>query len=172
VKVVSRADLVEDWFATMWRFDALRNKTASHFIFRDTDSRPDIRERSAVDEWIVTGLDFHIMRDHPAHGTAILAGLWGCTQAGAAKIRHLLPVQFPTNMKWYDQHWLGSHVYPIARTSVMVHDATFEYEPKGEFHSIRKRFPTKRVPGRFVGQGFTADNQLRLPHDALKVRFE
>lgn len=35
------------------------------------------REVSAVREWMKSGLQFHVMRDHPKHDFAILGGLWG-----------------------------------------------------------------------------------------------
>jgi len=41
------------------------------------DSRFNDREQAAVDEWMRSDKSFHIMRDHPAHTTTILAGLFG-----------------------------------------------------------------------------------------------
>jgi hypothetical protein len=35
------------------------------------------REVAAVEDWLNSSLPFHAMRDHPAHGTAILGGMWG-----------------------------------------------------------------------------------------------
>jgi hypothetical protein len=32
---------------------------------------------AAVNEWLNSSLPFHIMRDHPDHGTYILGGMWG-----------------------------------------------------------------------------------------------
>ena len=35
------------------------------------------RERDAVNEWLRSNKTFHLMRDHPWHGSEILAGMWG-----------------------------------------------------------------------------------------------
>jgi hypothetical protein len=35
------------------------------------------REVAAVQQWMMSDLPFHIMRDHPQHGTSILGGMWG-----------------------------------------------------------------------------------------------
>ena len=45
---------------------------------RDLDSRLNDREQAAVQEWLNSKKEFHIMRDHPMHGWPILGGLWGC----------------------------------------------------------------------------------------------
>lgn len=35
------------------------------------------REVTAVRDWMKSGQQFHVMRDHPKHDFAILGGLWG-----------------------------------------------------------------------------------------------
>jgi len=63
-------------FPTSWRFLAA-NEDCELFISRDTDSRINTREEQAVHEWEQSGKELHIMRDHPHHGCAIMAGMWG-----------------------------------------------------------------------------------------------
>ena len=41
-------------------------------ISRDLDSRITARESAAVGEWISSNKSFHVMRDHPDHGTFML----------------------------------------------------------------------------------------------------
>ena len=48
------------------------------FLSRDLDSRFSEREQEAVYEWVNGEKIFHIIRDHPEHGTSILGGTWGC----------------------------------------------------------------------------------------------
>ena len=44
---------------------------------RDLDSRITARESAAVHEWREdSNQPIHAMRDHPAHGTQLLAGMW------------------------------------------------------------------------------------------------
>ena len=45
---------------------------------RDLDSRFSEREKAATEEWLRSNKEFHFMRDHPYHGSVILAGCWGC----------------------------------------------------------------------------------------------
>jgi len=78
-EVIVMKDEENDWQGTLWRFNAITsNDDADYVIFRDTDSRLSDREFEAVLEWKNSGKYFHIMRDHPYHTEAILAGMWGC----------------------------------------------------------------------------------------------
>ena len=43
---------------------------------RDLDSLASDREVAAVTEWLRSSRSFHVMRDHPQHGTEILGGTW------------------------------------------------------------------------------------------------
>ena len=69
---VIEMDEYGDWNGMFWRFYACED--ADVMISRDTDSRLSFREKSAVDEWMNSDKDFHIMRDHPYHNALILGG--------------------------------------------------------------------------------------------------
>ena len=60
-----------------WRFDPAFSEKDVIMIFRDTDSRLNQREKVAVDKWLESDKDFHILRDHPYHTTQIMGGMWG-----------------------------------------------------------------------------------------------
>merc|ERR1712242_661726 len=64
-------------FGMVWRFVAVSDGDVDFMVSRDLDSRFSERETAAVNDWIQTGLPFHIMRDNPYHGTSILGGMWG-----------------------------------------------------------------------------------------------
>jgi hypothetical protein len=152
----------EDWTAALWRFKILRNLDFSHYLFRDTDCRPSDRETDAVRAWEHSGKAFHVMRDHPAHGAPMLAGMWGCTREGAERAGPGLPdinrLAPSTN---YDEHidqgWLEQYVWPLAQQSGLIHSDYYRttFGPS-------ERFPTARVEG-FVGEGYFADDSLRNP---------
>lgn len=163
-ELVDMAGKAENQTSTLWRFYVLAEPQWTHMMFRDTDSRPYEREAEAVYDWIESGKDFHIMRDHPEHGMPILAGLWECTQAGAARVSHALNT-IPHQMDYYqtDQVWLANYVYPTAKESSVVHDEFFDWEEH------RKPFPNPRPPNTFVAAGFNADDSLRIPEDSLRV---
>ena len=78
-EVVIVPEKPDSWQGSMWRFFAIDNKEdIDYIVFRDTDSRLTEREASAVNEWIDSERTIHIMRDHPCHTEAIMAGMWGC----------------------------------------------------------------------------------------------
>lgn len=168
-EVVDRGGETEDWSALSWRFDSLIDPGIAAHLFRDCDSRPDEREAAAVVEWLESGADFHIMRDHPEHYLPMLAGMWGCTARGAARIVGLRgrPTAEPL---WHDdQLWLRDQVYPIARTDACIHDDFHHFpgEKVRAFPTPRERLP--KGGWRFVGQGFTADDSLRYPQHAQSM---
>lgn len=60
-----------------WRFLAINNTSYERVIIRDTDSPITDREVQAVEQWIISDLDVHLMRDHPYHCTLVMGGMWG-----------------------------------------------------------------------------------------------
>lgn len=68
---------VSQEFPMQWRFLVLGDNTVQKFLARDLDSRITQREMDAVNEWEKSSKLFHAMRDHPAHETPILGGMWG-----------------------------------------------------------------------------------------------
>lgn len=62
-----------------WRFHAAFDDEATDaMLVRDADSMFTRREVDAVNEWIASGLPFHVIRDNESHATTILGGTWGC----------------------------------------------------------------------------------------------
>lgn len=155
--------LREDWSAALWRFEALRSPNHSHFLFRDTDSRLGKRERDAVRAWEDSGQAFHVMRDHPAHGAVMLAGMWGCTQEGASLIRrHLPPLSRlrPSGdyHEHYDQGWLEQYVWPLARDRAVVHASHWK-----EVFGPTVPFPNDYDDEAFVAEAIDDLGNLRYP---------
>jgi hypothetical protein len=82
LKTFDNVEIVEmveegDWTGMFWRFYPASEEGVDVVIVRDCDSRLNLREKEAVLEWLNSDKGFHIMRDHPAHGTEILGGMWG-----------------------------------------------------------------------------------------------
>tara|TARA_Y100001973_G_scaffold33008_1_gene49644 strand:+ start:1237 stop:1866 length:630 start_codon:yes stop_codon:yes gene_type:complete len=136
-----------DWNGMFWRF--LAAEDADIMISRDTDSRLGEREKAAVDEWLVSDKDFHIMRDHPHHRIEILGGMWGCRNEILKGIKGMIQ-DYDTreyhNKYQVDQNFLREIVWPLVRSKVFVHDPYF---------STGHEFPTMREDIHdFVGQVF------------------
>ena len=65
-------------YGDVWRFLPVLDPGVEAVLSRDLDSRLTAREAAAVTQWLEeTSLPFHVMRDHPMHGTEILGGMWG-----------------------------------------------------------------------------------------------
>lgn len=158
----------QDWSALLWRFETLTDPSIEAHLFRDCDSRLSAREAAAVAEWEASSMEFHIIRDHPEHRMQMMAGMWGCTAAGAKLIAPLLPTTVPSDHRFVDQMWLRDSVYPVARDRALIHDEfnLFPGETTRPIPAPRRLAP---VGFEFIGQAFDADGKLRHPDDAWRL---
>jgi hypothetical protein len=96
-----------------WRFEAAMLPDAEWVVFRDADSRLNVREKSAVDEWIALGAPAHTMHDHPQHATwPVLAGMWGLRPGAAPWFEGALRDWTRRVDKFDDQHFLAYKAFP------------------------------------------------------------
>jgi len=135
-----------------------------YFMSRDTDSRLSLREKYAVEEWIESGKDIHIIRDHPYHGTSIMGGMWGIKGKKLTNLKNAIDQFNASSDKGQDQKFLAKWVYPkieAKELSSMVHDPFFE----------RKPFPSKCRRGSanngvwFIGQVFDENDKYNSESD-------
>jgi hypothetical protein len=146
-----------DWTGMFWRFYPSSENDVDVVIVRDCDSRLNQREKDAVDEWLISDKGFHIMRDHPAHGTEILGGMWGSKKGTVNNMKELIDEYMKGDFWQVDQNFLREKIYPSVKDNSMVHDEFFEHKP----------FPTKREPKRFVGQAFDENDEMLYPEHAI-----
>lgn len=137
------------WDGLFWRFYAASDSSVQVMISRDTDSILGEREKAAVDEWLESGLPFHIMRDHPAHCVPILGGMWGAVYPLLKTIlRDIIDWQTYCNViptgRGPDQRFLAEIVWPIVKDCHIAHDEFFTYTGK------ERPFPVKGKD--FVGK--------------------
>lgn len=148
-----------DWSSMFWRFEAGIDKNCEAVVFRDADSRLNLREKSAVDEWMASDKTFHIMRDHPAHRFPILGGMWGIKPNNKYDLENLLKNFKKENHYGIDYNFFISVLYPLIENDKIVHDEFFE----------KKSFPLKRDGYQFVGEVFDENDQTFQAHvDGLK----
>ena len=141
-----------NWSGMFWRFFPASESDVEVMISRDTDSRLNLREKEAVDEWLSSDKGFHIMRDHPAHGTEILGGMWGAKKAVLPQMKDLIAEYSKGEFWQVDQNFLREKIYPLIKNNSCVHDEFFEHKP----------FPTPRDGGidhennpvNYVGKAF------------------
>jgi len=141
-----------------YRFLPADEKTVDYMVSRDTDSRLSERERLAVEEWLTTGADLHVMRDHPYHGVPILGGMWGAKGGKLKGISEAIQRFQPTSSKGQDQAFLRDWVWPkvtSGQLNVCVHDPFFQ----------KAQFPAKATRGApnggvsFIGQCFDENDR-------------
>jgi protein O-GlcNAc transferase len=155
LKSIPNTEIIEmeddgDWKSMFWRFYSADSDDIC--ISRDTDSRISYREKKAVDEWLNSDRDFHIMRDHRWHCRPILGGMWGCKNGILKGIKNMINNFDKNNCYQIDQDFLEFIVYPIIKNNCLVHDEFFE----------NKSFPTKRITTEFVGEVYD-ENDFRHP---------
>jgi methyltransferase family protein len=175
VQVVAHPGEVEDWGSQFWRLHGLEDPTVDAWVFRDADSRLSHREAVAVDEWLASYYQFHIMRDHPAHVLPIMGGMWGAKTAGARSIALLLAAQRRQNeanpIKFVDQVWLRDVAYPLVRKSAYVHTRNDCRQP-GDDPPHPFPLPYEKGPDggdEFVGQAFDEHDRPRYPADSFRL---
>jgi protein O-GlcNAc transferase len=153
----------------MWRFIPAF-ETKQTVIIRDTDSRLNIREKLAVQEWLKSDKNIHIMRDHPYHsiehaGTKILGGMWGCREGVLNPYREIFYNKAQQDeiyvkdekLKLYglDQNFLNDDIYDKIVGDTMIHARYNKYE------KWANDFPEISYNG-FVGEIFYANDRPSL----------
>jgi protein O-GlcNAc transferase len=170
VKLIKSED--SGFYRSMWRFYPCGHESVEYFISRDVDSRISLRDRESVYEWIDSGKDFHIIRDHPVgHSWVMNAGMWG-SKGGVINITNMINqyINDPHN-KYIDQIFLRDMVYPLTKESRLVHDEYFNYE--GDCYKIKRDRKIDNFA--FIGESIGVDDESRYttsPGDQRKAIIE
>ena len=147
-----------------WRFAPISDQKFDYIAIRDTDSRISPREVHAMLEWLDSGADIHIMRDHPYHNAPIMGGMWGIKGGKYQLIKNDIVDFKPTSKKGQDQEFLKHYLYSKVEKGELrakVHDPFFEGIP----------FPTQSKRGKenngidFIGQCFMPNDTPNSLHD-------
>lgn len=160
VKIIMKTGDLLTCKPMMWRFEAIDDPEVDVMLVRDTDTRFLLRERLAVDEWLISGKLFHIMRDHPHHAFTILGGMFGTKKIPAIPSwKNAMDTFVQTGHRDYDQSFLRDIIYPHIVNDSMIH-ASFNAK---ESHC--KNFP---IPYdnecRFVGEYVYFDESRSMEH--------
>lgn len=149
----------DSFHGMFWRFWAVEDPEVDIFLSRDCDSRFTDREVGAINEWLISDKDFHIMRDHPYHTVPILGGMWGCRRGILRNVNFSASIEQWNKFgrKGIDQDFLGQVIYPFVQDKAMEHS-----EFNLNFGGVTRPFPTKRIDYEFVGDVFD-ENDVRHP---------
>ncbi len=145
-----------NWEGMFWRFYAASDPSVDVMMSRDTDSRVDEREKLAVDEWLASDKDFHIMRDHPLHYAPILGGMWGVRNRLLFNIYDLIKEYTKGDYWQVDQNFLRDIIYPRVVDNAFAHDEFFNaFGPTHPFpHKRSEERDEKGYPVEFVGKPY------------------
>jgi protein O-GlcNAc transferase len=107
-----------------WRFEAIDDPSVEIMMPRDTDTRILLREKLAVNEWLLSDKLLHIMRDHKIyHNYKIFGGMFG-----TKKIPNIPSWKYIINSinqkkqnKMYDLKVLNKILEKIDNNLILVH---------------------------------------------------
>jgi len=144
-------------YPLLWRFLPVIDVNVDFYLSRDLDSRISDREVAAVNEFLESDRDIHVMRDHPAHSTYILGGTWGAKvdkqrrsfMDAFKKLFHDGLAYIPREKGGgYDQIALMRYIWPWGKKVALSHDSYCCRK-----FSNTSPFPTKRLSGvgNFIG---------------------
>jgi len=156
IRIKSRSKLHSGMF---WRFFSAWDEEAERVIFRDADSRFNIREAAAVKAWEKSGLDAHCMKDHPHHAQLpISGGMWGIKTGVLPRelfqeIARLCRVE---QKRISDMRWLRDKVHPLIEHSLLRHSSVETKWPNVPF-------PPHSLMEGFVGQQYDEEGEPIWP---------
>lgn len=113
---------------TMWRFAPMFTEDDIIYICRDLDSRLSVKEVAAVNEWLDSDKDFHIMRDHREHMVPIIAGIFGCRNNICKPLADKFFSYKKDGYRGVDQDFLAEVVYPYVVGRSMIHASHCKFE--------------------------------------------
>jgi hypothetical protein len=154
----TRGIAIGDYRAMFWRFELACAQGVDVMISRDCDSRLSRREAAAVAEWLDSGEGFHIMRDHPWHGSKMLGGMWGCRGFALPEFNHLMNAWNKEDRWQTDQDFLNAEIYPRVVNNAMIHASFYRLE------AFAQDFPVPRCGTEFVGQVFDENEVTVAEH--------
>lgn len=142
-------------FGMFWKFLAASDPV-DYIIFRDTDSRINVREQTAVEEWVASGKNGHIMRDHRNHviyGWPIMGGMWGIKGGVIKDIYALLKKYVYSGQYCDDTIFLRDAILPLIKDNCLIHCFDQTLCPG------TSRFPSHPPYQGFVGQRVDQNEQ-------------
>jgi protein O-GlcNAc transferase len=164
-EIIYREESIDN-LGLYWRFGPMFDDIdIERFIVRDTDSRINVRESQAVDEWEDSGLLFHIIRDNNEHNIKILGGTWG-SKAGIIPHFKMLMDSWIAGIQpdtknprgiyhGTDQIFLSTVIWPFIERCHMAHDNYFKFTGR------EKPLTVKLKRDGYVGMVYSEENHDR-----------
>jgi hypothetical protein len=142
--IVELIDHNKSFTGMFWRFAAISNPNIDVMIVRDCDSRLSERDVLAIQEFMESDKNFHIIRDHPiGHHYPINGGMWGCKKTDfTSNLFNIIEKYLKDNyshiyntssskidsIRNADQIFLKNIIYPMVVNDSLIHDEYFKFE--------------------------------------------
>ena len=138
-----KVDDTENSIARTWRFMACTDKNVDVVLSRDVDARLSLREAEAHQEFMESGFNFHIIRDHPiGHQYLISAGMFAMKTAAYGDLMHKELLAHEFNDEYMaDQNFLNHKIYPQIAHDCLFHDEYYQFDiiPPSEQRFIKRQ---------------------------------
>jgi hypothetical protein len=145
-----------------YRFFAIDDPSVEICIVRDADSRIYTRDQACIQQFLQSDKLVHIIRDHPNHHHAMMAGMWGAK----GEIRSYCPLSISLLFSlwskskvssdfWSDTQFLCEVLYPHVLKVALIHDETQQFEVP----MLKQPFPTSLNDKHFIGQVYEFDSE-------------
>ena len=115
----------------LWRLEPLTDTTVEYLISRDIDTRIQLREVLAVNEWIESEKSLHIMRDHPCHYNKVMGGMFGIKNNPSIRAKnwiHEIDNFYREHGEEKDDQDFLLRFYELFSTDRIIHDEIKKYE--------------------------------------------
>ena len=138
-----KVDDTENSIARTWRFMACTDKNVDVVLSRDVDARLSLREAEAHQEFMESGFNFHIIRDHPiGHQYLISAGMFAMKTAAYGDLMYKMLLDHEFNDEYMaDQNFLNHKIYPKIAHDCLFHDEYYQFDiiPPSEQRFIKRQ---------------------------------
>lgn len=130
--------------AKFWRFAAISDPMVDVVLSRDADARLGYREALAHQEFLDSGLPFHIMRDHPTgHGYPISAGMFAVRTKAFPMWEEIFAKAQVRDTYMADQDFLRDYIWPMVADQSFSHDEYYNFDVGGA--SVITKIKRKRI---------------------------
>jgi hypothetical protein len=153
----------EDARAMFWRFYALADLDYDYILVRDCDARLNPREIAMHQEFVESGQNFHIIKDHPTgHNYLISGGLFAAKKITLHDIHKLIQAWEPQGRYGNDMDFLQRIIYPRVVGEALIHDEYFN--TPGSIRCKVSKQSTLDMVGAAVDENdrFVYDNDLKM----------
>lgn len=153
VKIIFKEGDLNKVKPMMWRFESIDHPDVEVNMSRDVDTKFLLREKLAVDQWLESDKDFHVMRDHPHHNYKIQGGMFGVRKGRNGKNiiwNELLDRFLQDGDRMYDQDFLRDTIYPLYQNSMIIHASFNRFESECLYFPISYESDDYRFVGEYV----------------------